>query len=76
MPVQGQLRSGGANASALFEASRTCGAVGEWKRRVAEELSAVYFVGGWEAAGGSWVMGWHHGISMGFRARSESRVAV
>eukprot|EP00438_Fugacium_kawagutii_P012313 Skav221944 [mRNA] locus=scaffold195:454455:456900:+ [translate_table: standard] len=39
---------GGANASALFDASRTCGAVGEWKRRVAEELSAVYFVGGWE----------------------------
>ena len=43
------LSPGGANASALFEASRTCGAVGEWKRRVAEELSAVYFVGGWEA---------------------------
>ena len=40
--------TGGANASALFDASRTCGAAGEWKRRVAEELSAVYFVGGWE----------------------------
>ncbi|CAE7333294.1 preA [Symbiodinium pilosum] len=39
---------GGANTSALFAASRTCGAAGEWKRRVAEELSAVYFVGGWE----------------------------
>lgn len=40
--------AGGANASALFDAARTCGAAGEWKRRVAEELSAVYFVGGWE----------------------------
>merc|ERR1712060_777663 len=39
---------GGANVSALFEASKTCGAAGEWKRRVAEELSAVFFVGGWD----------------------------
>lgn len=46
--------TGGANASALFDASRTCGAAGEWKRRVAEELSAVYFVGGWEVPKKGW----------------------
>lgn len=40
---------GGANTSALFEAAKTCGPAGEWKRRVAEDLSAMYFQGGWEA---------------------------
>lgn len=39
---------GGANVSALTEASKLCGARGEWKRRIAEELSAVFFVGGWD----------------------------
>merc|ERR1712083_262755 len=39
---------GGANISSLFSAARTCGAVGEWKRRVAEELSAMYFITGGE----------------------------
>merc|ERR1711990_787491 len=39
---------GGANITALWAASKTCGAVGEWKRRVVEELSAVFFVGGYE----------------------------
>eukprot|EP00930_Biecheleria_cincta_P040885 TRINITY_DN2799_c0_g1_i1.p1 TRINITY_DN2799_c0_g1~~TRINITY_DN2799_c0_g1_i1.p1 ORF type:complete len:294 (-),score=86.00 TRINITY_DN2799_c0_g1_i1:64-945(-) len=38
----------GANISSLFAAARTCGAVGEWKRRVAEELSAMYFITGGE----------------------------
>merc|ERR1719321_613080 len=42
------LGVGKANISALFAAARTCGPVGEWKRRIAEELSAVFFVGGWE----------------------------
>merc|ERR1712139_373591 len=37
-----------ANTSQLFNASKTCGPAGEFKRRIAEELSAVWFVGGWD----------------------------
>lgn len=37
---------GGANYSVLTNASRTCGPAGEWKKRIAEELSAVFFQGG------------------------------
>jgi len=36
----------GANYSELTNASRTCGPAGEWKKRIAEELSAVFFQGG------------------------------
>jgi len=39
---------GGANYSDLTNASRTCGPAGEWKKRIAEELSAVFFQGGLE----------------------------
>lgn len=39
---------GGANYSTLTNASRTCGPAGEWKRRIAEQLSAVFFQGGLE----------------------------
>jgi len=39
---------GGANYSVLTNASRTCGPAGEWKKRIAEELSAVFFQGGLE----------------------------
>lgn len=39
---------GGANYTTLTNASRTCGPAGEWKRRIAEELSAVFFQGGLE----------------------------
>lgn len=42
------LTVGGANYSTLTNASRTCGPSGEWKKRVAEELSAVFFQGGLE----------------------------
>lgn len=37
---------GGANYTVLANASRTCGPVGEWKRRIAEEMSAVFFQAG------------------------------
>lgn len=37
-----------ANFSELQNASRTCGPAGEWKKRIAEEMSAVFFQGGWE----------------------------
>jgi hypothetical protein len=37
---------GGANLSVLKNASLTCGPAGEWKKRVAEELSAVFFQAG------------------------------
>merc|ERR1712190_45058 len=39
---------GGANYSMLINSSRTCGPAGEWKKRIAEELSAVFFQGGLE----------------------------
>lgn len=39
---------GGANYSVLTNASKTCGPAGEWKKRIAEELSAVFFQGGLE----------------------------
>merc|ERR1712187_1005736 len=37
---------GGANYSVLTNASRTCGPAGEWKRRIAENMSSVFFQGG------------------------------
>lgn len=40
------LTIGGANYTVLANASRTCGPAGEWKKRVAEELSAVFFQAG------------------------------
>mmetsp|Transcript_131540 Transcript_131540/g.328087 ORF Transcript_131540/g.328087 Transcript_131540/m.328087 type:complete len:391 (-) Transcript_131540:139-1311(-) len=40
------LTVGGANYSVLANASRTCGPAGEWKRRIAEEMSAVFFQAG------------------------------
>lgn len=40
------LTVGGANYSELINASRTCGPAGEWKRRIAENLSSVFFQGG------------------------------
>lgn len=39
---------GGANFSVLENASKTCGPAGEWKKRIAEEMSAVFFQGGLE----------------------------
>jgi len=39
---------GGANYTVLTNASRTCGPAGEWKKRIAEEMSAVFFQGGLE----------------------------
>merc|ERR1712187_676690 len=39
---------GGANYSVLTNASRTCGPAGEWKRRIAENMSSVFFQGGLE----------------------------
>lgn len=39
---------GGANYTELINASKTCGPAGEWKKRIAEELSAVFFQGGFE----------------------------
>jgi len=39
---------GGANLTELRNASLTCGPVGEWKKRIAEEMSAVFFQGGFE----------------------------
>jgi len=42
------LTVGGANLTVLKNASLTCGPVGEWKRRIAEQLSAVFFQGGLE----------------------------
>eukprot|EP00416_Gambierdiscus_australes_P035548 CAMPEP_0171095422 /NCGR_PEP_ID=MMETSP0766_2-20121228/43161_1 /TAXON_ID=439317 /ORGANISM="Gambierdiscus australes, Strain CAWD 149" /LENGTH=325 /DNA_ID=CAMNT_0011554227 /DNA_START=197 /DNA_END=1174 /DNA_ORIENTATION=+ len=38
----------GANYTVLANASKTCGPAGEWKKRIAEELSAVFFQGGLE----------------------------
>jgi len=40
------LTIGGANYTVLANASRTCGPAGEWKKRIAEELSAVFFQAG------------------------------
>jgi len=40
------LTVGGANYSVLTNASRTCGPAGEVKKRIAEELSAVFFQAG------------------------------
>jgi len=40
------LTVGSANYTVLANASRTCGPVGEWKRRIAEEMSAVFFQAG------------------------------
>eukprot|EP00448_Togula_jolla_P013313 CAMPEP_0170581948 /NCGR_PEP_ID=MMETSP0224-20130122/7317_1 /TAXON_ID=285029 /ORGANISM="Togula jolla, Strain CCCM 725" /LENGTH=392 /DNA_ID=CAMNT_0010905129 /DNA_START=1 /DNA_END=1179 /DNA_ORIENTATION=+ len=37
---------GGANYTTLINASRTCGPAGEWKRRIAENLSSIFFQGG------------------------------
>jgi hypothetical protein len=37
---------GGANYSELTNYSKTCGPAGEWKKRIAEELSAMFFQGG------------------------------
>lgn len=45
-PCYKLLSIGGANHSVLRNASLTCGPVGEWKKRVAEEMSAVFFQGG------------------------------
>lgn len=42
------ITAGGANYTVLSNASRTCGPAGEWKKRIAEELSAVFFQGGLE----------------------------
>jgi len=39
---------GGANYANLTNASRTCGPAGEWKRRIAENLSSMFFQGGFE----------------------------
>lgn len=43
---------GGANLTELRKAALTCGPPGEWKYRIVEEMSAVFFQGGWE-----WVKG-------------------
>jgi len=43
-----QSESPPANFSVLKNASLTCGPVGEWKKRVAEEMSMVFFQGGLE----------------------------
>lgn len=45
-PCTRLLTIGGANYSVLKNASRTCGPSGEWKKRIAEELSAVFFQAG------------------------------
>mmetsp|Transcript_101460 Transcript_101460/g.262276 ORF Transcript_101460/g.262276 Transcript_101460/m.262276 type:complete len:359 (+) Transcript_101460:154-1230(+) len=37
---------GGANYTELTNASKTCGPAGEWKKRIVEEMSAVFFQGG------------------------------
>lgn len=47
-PCQKLLTVGGANLTVLKNASLTCGPVGEWKRRIAEQLSVVFFQGGLE----------------------------
>jgi len=39
---------GGANFSELKNASRTCGPVGEWKARIAENMSSMFFQGGFD----------------------------
>lgn len=39
---------GGANYTTLQNASRTCGPRGEWKKRISENLSAIFFQGGFE----------------------------
>jgi len=45
-PCHKLITVGGANFSVLQNASKTCGPVGEWKKRVAEEMSMVFFQGG------------------------------
>jgi len=47
-PCHKLISIGGANHSVLKNASLTCGPVGEWKKRVAEEMSMVFFQGGLE----------------------------
>eukprot|EP00929_Paragymnodinium_shiwhaense_P028659 TRINITY_DN16573_c0_g1_i1.p1 TRINITY_DN16573_c0_g1~~TRINITY_DN16573_c0_g1_i1.p1 ORF type:complete len:395 (+),score=125.97 TRINITY_DN16573_c0_g1_i1:83-1186(+) len=42
------LTIGGVNYTELQNASKTCGPAGEWKKRIAEELSAVFFQGGFD----------------------------
>lgn len=42
------LSVGGANYANLTNASKTCGPVGEWKRRIAENLSSMFFQAGLE----------------------------
>jgi len=42
------LSVGGANYTQLTNASRTCGPAGEVKKRIAEDLSAVFFQGGFD----------------------------
>lgn len=39
---------GGVNFSSLRNASVTCGPAGEWKKRIAENLSSMFFQGGWD----------------------------
>jgi hypothetical protein len=51
-PCHRLITIGGANYSELRNASLTCGPPGEWKKRVAEEMSMVFFQGGLE-----WVKG-------------------
>jgi len=45
-PCHKLISIGGANHSVLKNASLTCGPVGEWKKRIAEEMSMVFFQGG------------------------------
>eukprot|EP00928_Gymnodinium_smaydae_P049935 TRINITY_DN33547_c0_g1_i1.p1 TRINITY_DN33547_c0_g1~~TRINITY_DN33547_c0_g1_i1.p1 ORF type:complete len:380 (-),score=88.01 TRINITY_DN33547_c0_g1_i1:140-1186(-) len=47
-PCERLISIGGANYSTMTNASRTCGPAGEWKRRIAENLSSVFFQGGWD----------------------------
>jgi len=47
-PCHKLISVGGANHSTLQNASLTCGPVGEWKKRIAEEMSMVFFQGGLE----------------------------
>merc|ERR1719252_286962 len=45
-PCHKLISVGGANLTELKNASKTCGPAGEWKKRIAEEMSAVFFQGG------------------------------
>jgi hypothetical protein len=47
-PCHRLITVGGANLTELRNASLTCGPVGEWKKRLAEEMSMVFFQGGLE----------------------------